>query len=104
MEGLRVYHDKSCNCGIVTFSVDGFDATTIKERMQNGMVCGDRLDNSTNTSTCFHLSVVPATSTPLDSSTMELGEKSLLRASLSYFNTEDEIDLFCKALEGLEGS
>lgn len=86
MNGVNIYHYNDQNmCGIVTFSCDA-QASTIKERLQSGQCC-------------FHLSVVPATSTPLDSSCTGLGEKQLLRASLSYFNTEDEIELFCKALQ-----
>ncbi len=83
-------HDQKM-CGIVTFWCDGIEASTIKEKLQN-----DRGDGC-----CFHLSVVPATSTPLDSSRTGLGMKQLLRASLSYFNTEDEIDIFCRALQSI---
>lgn len=83
-------HDQKM-CGIVTFWCDGVEASTIKEKLQN-----DQGDGC-----CFHLSIVPATSTPLDSSRTGLGMKQLLRASLSYFNTEDEIDLFCKALQSI---
>ena len=79
-------------CGIVTFWCDGIEASTIKEKLQ----INDRGDGC-----CFHLSIVPATSTPLDSSRTGLGMKQLLRVSLSYFNTEDEIDLFCKALQSI---
>lgn len=93
INGVKLHHD-NCdqnNCGIVTFSLDGCEASTMKELLQN-----DQLNNGS----CFHLSVVPATSTPLDSCT-GLGEKLLLRASLSYFNTEDEIEKFCRALQSL---
>jgi len=101
VEGVNVYHDTACACGIVTFHLDrNMDAITIKEMMQNGLQ-EEGLDGvSDHTSLCcFHLSVVPATSTPLDSSRTGLGERSLLRASVSYFNTEDEIKMFCKALK-----
>lgn len=102
IEGVHVYHDDSTSSGIVTFSVDKLDATIIKERMQTGLV-GKDFANEEYSLCCFHLSVVPATSTPLDSSCTGLGEKRLLRASLSYFNTEDEITLFCKALTRVMG-
>lgn len=92
IDGVKVHHYNDHNmCGIVTFSCNGLEASTIKERFQNGQDDG----------CCFHLSVVPATSTPLDSSRTGLGEKQLLRASLSYFNTEDEIELFCTALQSI---
>ena len=94
MKDVHVYHDDSSSCGIVTFFVDYVDATTIKARMQDGLCEEDP-------KCCYHLSAVPATSTPLDSSRTGLGERNLLRASLSYFNTEDEIDSFCKALESV---
>ncbi|KAL7496644.1 hypothetical protein ACHAWT_005116 [Skeletonema menzelii] len=88
----RCNHHEHTMCGIVTFWCDGIEALTVKERLQND----DRGDGC-----CFHLSVVPATSTPLDSSRTGLGMKQLLRASLSYFNTEAEIFLFCKALQSI---
>lgn len=54
----------------------------------------------------FMLSIVPPTSTPFDSlqSGLLLGNDpknkiELIRASLTYFNTEEEIELFCKGLE-----
>lgn len=103
MEGVHVYHESSSACGIVAFFVDDLDAATIKERMQSG-VDKDGISNTEHPSCCFHLSVVPATSTPLDSSCTGLGDRRLLRASLSYFNTEREIDLFSKALEKVKRS
>jgi len=47
----------------------------------------------------FEVAVVPATSTPIDSS--DTGVPDLLRGSVSYTNTEDEIDLFCGRLREL---
>ena len=95
IQGVQVYHAEESTCGIVTFSIDDVDATIIKERMQNGI---EDLEDSSNDICCFHLSVVPASSTPIDSTSTGLGDRRLLRASLSYFNTDDEIDMFCKAL------
>ncbi|KAL7543403.1 hypothetical protein ACHAXR_012820 [Thalassiosira sp. AJA248-18] len=101
MEGVHVYHDNNSSAGIVTFFVDNLDVTVIKDRMQSG-IHEDGFGNTEHSPLCcFHLSVVPATSTALDSSRTGLGESRLLRASLSYFNTEDEIDLFCQGLERL---
>ena len=96
IQGVQVYHDNSSACGIVTFATHDMDASIIKERLQNGVE--DLLEDTSDDTYCFHLSIVPATSTPLDSTSTGLGDRRLLRASLSYFNTEDEIDLFCKAL------
>eukprot|EP00985_Skeletonema_marinoi_P009865 scaffold4640_cov112-Skeletonema_marinoi.AAC.3 len=95
IDRVNVYHYNDHDqhkCGIVTFWCNGIEASTIKEMLQNGCQ-GDGC--------CFHLSIVPATSTPLDSSRTGLGMKQLLRASLSYFNTADEIELFCKALQSI---
>lgn len=94
IDGVHVYHDNSSDCcGIVTFSVDNIDATVLKEKMQSGMSFSNE-----ESVCCFHLSVALATSTPLDSACTGLGNRMLLRASLSYFNTQDEIDVFCEAL------
>ena len=102
MASIKVYHDNFENdgyqmCGIVTFRVENVDAIQIKSRMENG-VYGLDSDFTGISKCCVHLSVVPATSTPLDSARTGLGDKPLLRASLSYFNTETEIDLFFNML------
>jgi cysteine desulfurase/selenocysteine lyase len=88
MEQVQVYHDYDSGrqCGIVVFSVDGFDPAQVKEALLK--------PSSMNESTqVFEVSVVPATSTPVDSAKSSTAD--LVRASLSYFNTEKEIDLFC---------
>ena len=95
MDGIDVYHDNvdeegvelTHQCGIVTFAVEGLDSERVKER---------HLDGSSG-SACFEVSVVPATSTPVDSAKMKA--KNLVRASLSYENTTDEIAMFVKRLE-----
>mmetsp|Transcript_23387 Transcript_23387/g.56454 ORF Transcript_23387/g.56454 Transcript_23387/m.56454 type:complete len:323 (-) Transcript_23387:827-1795(-) len=90
IDGVRLHHGTPSACGIVTFYVHNLDASIIKERMQNGAAMEH---------TQFYLSVAPPTSTSLDSSRTGLGDRRLVRASLSYFNTEIEIDLFCEALK-----
>lgn len=45
----------------------------------------------------FDVSVVPSTSTPLDSARTNV--PNLVRASVSYVTTAEEIDLFCKRLQ-----
>lgn len=84
IKGVNVHHDTSSSCGIVTFFANGLDAATIKDEL---WLAG------------FELSIVPATSTPLDSSKTRVPE--LVRASLSYTSTEMEIDRFCDALSFL---
>ena len=96
MDGVEVFHDNidktgvpmSKQCGIVVFGVHGMKSSHIKTSL---------LDASIDDSARFEISVVPATSTPVDSArTMA---KDLVRASLSYENTIDEIDEFVKRLE-----
>jgi cysteine desulfurase/selenocysteine lyase len=84
IKGVNVHHATSSSCGIVTFFADGLDAAIIKEELWLGG---------------FELSIVPATSTPLDSSKTRVSE--LVRASLSYTSTEMEIDRFCDTLSFL---
>ena len=94
-----MHQDATCMCGIVAFVVDGMEATAIKERMQDGLrydVDGNSEEGVDNELCCYHLSIILATSTPLDSLRTGLGGQSLIRASVSYFNTKDEIDLFCQ--------
>jgi len=68
-------------CGIVTFSVNSLESSYVKAKLLEKR---------------FTVSVVPATSTPLDSSRTKC--KDLVRASLSYFNTMEEIAAFTNSL------
>lgn len=85
--GVQVHHESSSICGIVTFHLPTVDSLTIKEKLA---------------SKGFELSVVPATSTPIDSANMRV--PNLLRASISYINTEQEIDLFISTLLSILGA
>ena len=69
-------------CGIVTFSVEGRGAAEVSRRLS---------EESINTS------VSPPSSTLLDMEDRGLDE--LVRASVHYYNTEDEVERFCEALE-----
>ena len=81
LPGVRLHHGGSATCGIVAFWSDGVAAQSLADRLwEEG----------------FELSVVPATSTPLDSA--RTGVPDLVRASVSYTTTEDEIRAFCGAL------
>ena len=78
---IRIHHRESTTCGIVTFYCQNVDARTIQSAMwKEG----------------FELSMVPATSTPLDSSSTNVPD--LVRASISYTTSEKEIRTFCSAL------
>ena len=88
MDRVELHHESSC--GIVTFSLYGVDATNVKERLwkREGMD-GCRLE----------VSVVPATSTPLDSARCRVPD--LVRASVSYTTSLRDIEVFCKRLESI---
>lgn len=82
--GVHIHHKDTTTCGIVTFFCDNIDARAIQASMwKEG----------------FEISMVPATSTPLDSSTTNV--PNLVRASISYTTTEKEILNFCRSLASL---
>lgn len=81
MPGSKVYDAGSERCAIVSFTIDGLDPTSTMETLRKRGI---------------NVSVVPPSSTRLDSETRALGP--LLRASPHYYNTEGEIDLFIEAL------
>lgn len=100
--GVRLHHKPES--GIVTFWIDDSDgddncsipftkttmvlsATRWKEQLWNG---GD---------VQFEVAVVPATSTPIDSALTRV--PNLLRASVSYTTTKEELDLFCYRVRDL---
>lgn len=81
IEGITV-HDRGENkCGIVTFSVDGNDSTEIKNKLAEKNI---------------NVSVAIATSTLIFMDKNHLS--SILRASVHYYNTEEEIQAICEAL------
>jgi cysteine desulfurase/selenocysteine lyase len=71
-------------CGIVSFTVEGQDAQQLR---------GKLFDQGFNV---WH-SVRESTLMDMDAR----GLKKLVRASVHYYNTDDEVDLFCSALESL---
>jgi selenocysteine lyase/cysteine desulfurase len=89
-EGLRaiarvtVRDRGAVQCGIVTFTVDGCHPAAI----QAGLAAQ-------------HINVTysPATSTLLDMRARRL--ESVVRASVHYYNTEEEVDRFCTALRAV---
>lgn len=80
---IQVYHPPMS--GIVTFHVPTVPSALIKQRLWEG----EDLK--------FETSLVPATSTPLDSSKTQVPD--LVRVSLSYTNTVEDIDAVCERLE-----
>jgi selenocysteine lyase/cysteine desulfurase len=79
--GARVHDVGKRRGGIVTFTMEGMDARTVKDRL------GARSIN---------VSVVRPSSTPVDSRRRGLPE--MVRASVHYYNTEQEIDLLVSSL------
>lgn len=79
---VQIHHPATSTCGIVTFQCLNVDPYLVKDAMWTKG---------------FALSVVPATSTPLDSA--ETNVPDLVRASVSYINTEEELVAFCEALK-----
>jgi cysteine desulfurase/selenocysteine lyase len=82
--GARVHDVGAKKCGIVTFTLDGTPAPEIKARL---------------TEAGINTSVSSRTSAQFDFTARDLPD--LLRASVHYYNTEDEIDLLVKAVEKL---
>jgi selenocysteine lyase/cysteine desulfurase len=78
-----IVHDRGVTqCGIVTFSVEGQDPAEIKRQLAEHAI---------------NVSVTERSSTRLDLEAR--GLTSLVRASVHYFNTEEEIERFCTMLE-----
>jgi cysteine desulfurase/selenocysteine lyase len=78
---IVIHHSSSTYCGIVTFYSTIADSQTITKGMQKKG---------------FELSVVPATSSPIDSAKSRVPD--LVRTSLSYTNTQEEIESFAQSL------
>ena len=82
--GISV-HDPGTNlCGIVTFSVDGYDASTVRSMLHNKQI---------------NIWVSDGPGSLVDF--QNRGLEAVCRASVHYFNTEEEIGTFCSALERL---
>ncbi len=84
LPGVRVTDLGAEKCGIVTFVTERLSATAVKE------VLADQAIN---------VSVSTRSSTLLDMDERDLDE--VVRASVHYFNTEQEVHRFCSAVAGL---
>ena len=79
--GVRVHDVGARKCGLVTFSVDGTPAPEIKQRLAEAGI---------------NTSISERTSAQFDFTARDL--PSMVRASVHYYNTEDEIDLLVRKL------
>lgn len=84
LPGVLIHDRGVTQCGIVTFTIEGKDPAAIKHALRQQQI---NVDVSARTSTLFDMD--------------ERGLASLVRASVHYYNTEDEIARFCQAIEQL---
>ncbi len=84
LPGVTVQDIGTRKCGICTFSHESLDAETISARLR---------------AQAINTSVTDPNSTLLDATARGLPD--LVRASVHYFNTDEEIDRFCRALREL---
>jgi selenocysteine lyase/cysteine desulfurase len=85
LPGVQVHDRGRRRCGIVTFSVDGHPATEVVERLRR---------SSVNTSVSW-----------ADGARLDLRRRGLddvVRASVHYYNTEDEIRRFREAIGSID--
>ena len=74
-------------CGIITFTVDGHAAADLAAALRAQMI---------------NVSVTGRAGTLIDMTRCDLD--AMVRASVHYFNTDDEIDRLCSALRALVGA
>ncbi len=84
LPGVIIRDQGITQCGIVTFTVDGVDPATIKQHLASRHI---------------NTSVAVRSSNLLD--LQARGIETMLRASVHYYNTEDEIALLCSSIEEL---
>ena len=84
ISGVYIHDKGKIRCGIVTFTVEGKDAEWVKAALS-------RHDINVTTSTMF--------STRLDME--DRGLDQIVRASIHYYNTVEEIEQFCTALRSI---
>lgn len=82
--GVTVRDLGQVRCGLVTFDVEGRDASEIRDELARHPI---------NVSS----SLLPSTRLDME----ERGITGLVRSSVHYYNTEDEVSRFCEVLEGV---
>jgi cysteine desulfurase/selenocysteine lyase len=84
LEGVQIHDIGTVKSGIVSFTVDGKSANEVKEYLFEKMI---------------NVSWNSASNTYLDMTARGLEE--IVRASVHYYNTEQEVDIFIKELKEL---
>jgi len=84
IDGVTVRDKGAVQCGIVTFDVDGVDSARVKAALEHNNVV---------------VNVTNRPSTLLDMA--QRGIDSMVRASVHYFNTDDEIDRGADLIESI---
>jgi selenocysteine lyase/cysteine desulfurase len=84
IDGVAVHDLGATKCGIVTFSADGVDSYGVKQALRPHAI---------------NVELPEPYDTRLDFEARNL--KPMVRASVHYFNTEDEIDRFCAEIRSL---
>ncbi|MGW1492258.1 aminotransferase class V-fold PLP-dependent enzyme [Streptomyces sp. NPDC002402] len=87
LTGVRVHDRGSRQCGIVTFTVDGHDSEDIARDLQ-----AKRINVSVSVADYARWDLEPR------------GLTSVVRASVHYYNTDDEVDRLCAALPRAKAS
>jgi cysteine desulfurase/selenocysteine lyase len=85
IDGITVHDFGAEQCGIVTFSLNGLDSTLVKAKLAEKNV---------------NVSVGKAASTLIYMDKNHLS--SIVRASVHYYNTEEEVDALCSELKGMK--
>ncbi len=86
LPGVIVHDRGSMQCGIVTFSIEGIEPEEIQRKLSVYNI---------------NVSVTTRSSTLLDMDARKL--TSMVRASVHYYNTEDEIEQFCTRVAEIAG-
>ena len=84
LPGVVVRDQGAVRCGIVSFTVDGADLTAVRDALRAQKI---------------NVSISPSEYTLIDMQAR--GLPAVVRASVHYYNTEDEIVRFCNALASL---
>lgn len=85
LDSVSVHDLGKERCGIVTFHVDGLDSAVVKKRLAE-----DRINVSVSLDKYSRLDLT------------DRGIENLVRASVHYYNTEEEIEWFCDRLARIQ--